>query len=184
MRDREIGELGKGKLPGRSRRTWRRTGNRAADADRAGQHGALFSNGAPDQRCRVFLDGDGEINCTAFVSPAILIFLYTRYKKVNTAAVTVTNLGEGVYYWMVQSYDTGGKRVGGEREEKCGTARCHWPCAVRETRHWWERQIDGGAMLAGAIRRPDLPRLLMCACWPWKLTFSPVHQLHGLGHCA
>ncbi len=30
-------------------------------------------------------------------------------KKVNTAAVTVTNLGEGAYYWMVQSYDAGGK---------------------------------------------------------------------------
>src|ERR1700751_5543375 len=30
-------------------------------------------------------------------------------KKINTAAVTVTNLGEGVYYWMVQSYDTAGK---------------------------------------------------------------------------
>ncbi len=30
-------------------------------------------------------------------------------KKVNTAAVTVTSLGEGAYYWMVQSYDTAGK---------------------------------------------------------------------------
>jgi len=30
-------------------------------------------------------------------------------KKVNTAAVTVTNLGEGAYYWVVQSYDTAGK---------------------------------------------------------------------------
>ena len=30
-------------------------------------------------------------------------------KKVSTAAVTVTNLGEGAYYWMVQSYDSGGK---------------------------------------------------------------------------
>ena len=30
-------------------------------------------------------------------------------KKVNTAAVTVTNLGQGAYYWMVQSYDGGGK---------------------------------------------------------------------------
>lgn len=30
-------------------------------------------------------------------------------KKVNTAAVTVTNLGEGAYYWMVQSYDSAGK---------------------------------------------------------------------------
>ena len=30
-------------------------------------------------------------------------------KKVNTAAVTVTNLGEGAYYWMVQSYDTAAK---------------------------------------------------------------------------
>jgi hypothetical protein len=30
-------------------------------------------------------------------------------KKVNTAAVTVTNLGEGAYYWMVQSYDAAGK---------------------------------------------------------------------------
>ena len=30
-------------------------------------------------------------------------------KKVNTAAVTVTNLGEGAYYWLVQSYDATGK---------------------------------------------------------------------------
>jgi hypothetical protein len=30
-------------------------------------------------------------------------------KKVNTADVTVTSLGEGAYYWMVQSYDVGGK---------------------------------------------------------------------------
>jgi hypothetical protein len=30
-------------------------------------------------------------------------------KKVNTAAVTVTSLGEGAYYWMVQSYDVTGK---------------------------------------------------------------------------
>jgi len=30
-------------------------------------------------------------------------------KKVNTAAVTVTNLGEGAYYWVVQSDDANGK---------------------------------------------------------------------------
>ncbi len=30
-------------------------------------------------------------------------------KKVTTAAVTVTSLGEGAYYWMVQSYDAAGK---------------------------------------------------------------------------
>jgi hypothetical protein len=30
-------------------------------------------------------------------------------KKITTAAVTVTNLGEGPYYWMVQSYDSSGK---------------------------------------------------------------------------
>ncbi len=30
-------------------------------------------------------------------------------KKVNTAAVTVTSLGEGAYYWMVQSYSANGK---------------------------------------------------------------------------
>lgn len=30
-------------------------------------------------------------------------------KKVNAAAVTVTNLGQGAYYWMVQSYDSAGK---------------------------------------------------------------------------
>jgi hypothetical protein len=30
-------------------------------------------------------------------------------KKVSTAAVTVTGLGEGAYYWMVQSYDPSGK---------------------------------------------------------------------------
>jgi hypothetical protein len=30
-------------------------------------------------------------------------------KKINIADVTVTSLGEGAYYWMVQSYDSGGK---------------------------------------------------------------------------
>jgi hypothetical protein len=30
-------------------------------------------------------------------------------KKVNTADVTVTSLGEGAYYWLVQSYDSAGK---------------------------------------------------------------------------
>jgi len=30
-------------------------------------------------------------------------------KKINTADVTVTSLGEGAYYWLVQSYDVGGK---------------------------------------------------------------------------
>jgi len=30
-------------------------------------------------------------------------------KKVNTADVTVTSLGEGAYYWMVQSYDAAAK---------------------------------------------------------------------------
>jgi len=30
-------------------------------------------------------------------------------KKITTAAVTVTNLGQGAYYWMVQSYDAAGK---------------------------------------------------------------------------
>src|SRR6204780_1793690 len=37
-------------------------------------------------------------------------FSYTLVdKKVNTAAVTVTSLREGAYYWMVQSYDASGK---------------------------------------------------------------------------
>jgi hypothetical protein len=30
-------------------------------------------------------------------------------KRVNTADVTVTSLGEGAYYWMIQSYDGAGK---------------------------------------------------------------------------
>jgi hypothetical protein len=30
-------------------------------------------------------------------------------KKINAAAVTVTSLGEGAYYWLVQSYDGSGK---------------------------------------------------------------------------
>ena len=30
-------------------------------------------------------------------------------KKINVADVTVTSLGEGAYYWMVQSYDAAGK---------------------------------------------------------------------------
>jgi hypothetical protein len=38
-------------------------------------------------------------------------------KRVNTADVTVTSLGEGAYYWVVQSYEASGKGVGGERKE-------------------------------------------------------------------
>ena len=38
-------------------------------------------------------------------------------RKVNAADVTVTSLGEGAYYWMVQSYDTAGQGIGGERKE-------------------------------------------------------------------
>src|SRR5258708_10201318 len=30
-------------------------------------------------------------------------------KRVNTADVTVTSLGEGAYYWVVQSYEASGK---------------------------------------------------------------------------
>lgn len=70
----------------------------------------LFSNGAPIK--------DVEFSWTAMANAVGYRLRISRNpyfsstlvdKKVNTAAVTVTNLGEGVYYWMVQSYDTAGK---------------------------------------------------------------------------
>jgi hypothetical protein len=70
----------------------------------------LFSNGAPTK--------DVEFSWTAMANAVGYRLRISRNpyfsstlvdKKVNTAAVTVTNLGEGVYYWGVQSYDTAGK---------------------------------------------------------------------------
>jgi hypothetical protein len=70
----------------------------------------LFSNGAPTK--------DVEFSWTPMTNAVGYRLRISRNpyfsstlvdKKVDTAAVTVTNLGEGVYYWMVQSYDTAGK---------------------------------------------------------------------------
>jgi hypothetical protein len=70
----------------------------------------LFSNGAPTK--------DVEFTWTPMANAIGYRLRISRNpyfsstlvdKKVNTAAVTVTNLGEGVYYWMVQSYDSAGK---------------------------------------------------------------------------
>jgi hypothetical protein len=70
----------------------------------------LFSNGAPTK--------DVEFSWTPMTNAVGYRLRISRNpyfsstlvdKKVNTAAVTVTNLGEGVYYWMVQSYDTASK---------------------------------------------------------------------------
>jgi len=70
----------------------------------------LFSNGASTK--------DVEFSWTAMTNAVGYRLRISRNpyfsstlvdKKVNTAAVTVTNLGDGVYYWMVQSYDTAGK---------------------------------------------------------------------------
>lgn len=70
----------------------------------------LFSNGANTK--------DVEFSWTAMANAVGYRLRISRNpyfsstlvdKKVNTAAVTVTNLGEGVYYWMVQSYDAAGK---------------------------------------------------------------------------
>jgi len=70
----------------------------------------LFSNGAATK--------DVEFSWTAMTNAVGYRLRISRNpyfsstlvdKKVNTAAVTVTNLGEGVYYWAVQSYDAAGK---------------------------------------------------------------------------
>ena len=70
----------------------------------------LFSNGAPTK--------DVEFSWTPMANAVGYRLRISRNpyfsstlvdKKVNTAAVTVTNLGEGVYYWAVQSYDGEGK---------------------------------------------------------------------------
>src|SRR5580692_381718 len=70
----------------------------------------LFSNGAPTK--------DVEFSWTPMANAVGYRLRISRNpyfsstlvdKKVNTAAVTVTNLGEGAYYWMVQTYDAAGK---------------------------------------------------------------------------
>src|ERR1700751_5133463 len=70
----------------------------------------LFSNGAPTK--------DVEFSWTPMTNAVGYRLRLSRNpyfsstlvdKKVNTAAVTVTSLGEGAYYWMVQSYDAAGK---------------------------------------------------------------------------
>src|ERR1700752_3761254 len=70
----------------------------------------LFSNGAPTK--------DVEFSWTSMTNAVGYRLRISRNpyfsstlvdKKVNTAAVTVTSLGEGAYYWMVQSYDAAGK---------------------------------------------------------------------------
>jgi len=70
----------------------------------------LFSNGEPTK--------DIQFSWTAMTNAVGYRLRISRNpyfsstlvdKKVNTAAVTVTNLGEGAYYWMVQSYDAAGK---------------------------------------------------------------------------
>ena len=70
----------------------------------------LFSNGAPTK--------DVEFSWTSMTNAVGYRLRISRNpyfsstlvdKKINAAAVTVTNLGEGAYYWMVQSYDTVGK---------------------------------------------------------------------------
>jgi hypothetical protein len=70
----------------------------------------LFSNGANTK--------DVEFSWTAMTNAVGYRLRISRNpyfsstlvdKKIDTAAVTVTNLGEGVYYWMVQSYDAAGK---------------------------------------------------------------------------
>ena len=70
----------------------------------------LFSNGEPTK--------DIQFSWTAMANAVGYRLRISRNpyfsstlvdKKVNTAAVTVTNLGEGAYYWMVQSYDAAGK---------------------------------------------------------------------------
>jgi hypothetical protein len=40
-------------------------------------------------------------------------------KKVNTSAVTVTNLNEGVYDWMVQSYEAREKESVQSEKNRC-----------------------------------------------------------------
>jgi hypothetical protein len=70
----------------------------------------LFSNGEPTK--------DIQFSWTAMANAVGYRLRISRNpyfsstlvdKKVNSAAVTVTNLGEGAYYWMVQSYDAAGK---------------------------------------------------------------------------
>ena len=70
----------------------------------------LFSNGAPTKD--VVFSWTPMTNAVGYrlrISRNPYFSSTLVDKKVNTAAVTVTNLGEGVYYWMVQSYDTAAK---------------------------------------------------------------------------
>src|ERR1700752_2109179 len=70
----------------------------------------LFSNGAPTK--------DVEFSWTPMANAVGYRLRISRnpyfssslvYKRVNTADVSVTSLGEGAYYWVVQAYEASGK---------------------------------------------------------------------------
>jgi hypothetical protein len=94
----------------------------------------LSSNGAPTK--------NGEFSWTAMTNAVGYRLRISRNpyfsstlvdKKLNTAAVTVTNLGEGLYYWRVRSYDGEGKdSVGSEKK-----ASISFPRARRPKRLFW-----------------------------------------------
>ena len=107
----QAGQLGKSQFSGTAIASGEGQRDRPAHSDCSRQHGSAFFHRSIDERCRILLDADGECS---WLPPAHLpqpiFFLYTGGQKNKLLQhVTVTNLGEGPYYWMVQSYDSTGK---------------------------------------------------------------------------
>ena len=93
-------------------------GDRAADADFPGQHDADLYRRASTKPVEFswtpMANAVGyrlRISRNPYFSSTIVD------RRVNTADVIVSGLGEGAYYWLVQSYDAEWQGVGGEREE-------------------------------------------------------------------
>ena len=110
-RNRTTGQLGKSELPGAAVASWKRP-----------KKSARPLRSLPPTWRRCFLPAR-QPRMSNFPGPPMANAVGYRLrisrnpyfsstlvdKKVNTAAVTVTSLGEGAYYWMVQSYDAAGK---------------------------------------------------------------------------
>ncbi len=109
--NRAVGELGESELPGGRARTWRRRKGRGRR--RRFLRPTWRRSSLPGRRPRTWsFPGRAMANAAGYrlrISRNPYFSSTLVDKKVNTADVTVTSLGEGAYYWVVQSYEASGK---------------------------------------------------------------------------
>ena len=110
-RNRAVGELGESKFPGRKKPHMEKAkGTGPPTPISPANMAPIFTSGETTK--------DVEFSWTPMANAAGYRLRISRNpyfsstlvdKRVNTADVTVTSLGEGAYYWVVQSYEASGK---------------------------------------------------------------------------